>query len=394
MVQRWRPDFDPENETISRMALWIRINGLPVKYFEESIIAQIGSLVGTVVKVDQLTLAQARGMFARVCVEVNLEKPLKPFVEVESGTFGIVYEGISMVCFGCGCYGHVKDKCSNLANVNGNNEAAENPMQEDNRETQNNYANDNSAKIDTTQTDEHGAKSEGMGPWMLMSYKHRKKNVDNLSSRKNNTSSGSRFRVLNNAEDEEPLGPQQADVSPDMQTHTPDIVKLWQSFQDKSGSARDHSDALGKNKDNGKKKVADKETIQKNSTTNRRQPLKEVSNKVRSPNAAGTSTSVKVLKNHRKSKAAIDTNFNLQLPDIQLNFSNSVLGVCSDTPATFGRCPPEENISNIVPCIHEGGKPPILSNDVAMLQNEDTNASGDEQSNFPSSTEEDMIMTS
>lgn len=57
VVQRWRPDFDPQNETISRMALWVRINGLPVKYFKESIIAKIGNLVGTVVKVDQLTLA-------------------------------------------------------------------------------------------------------------------------------------------------------------------------------------------------------------------------------------------------------------------------------------------------------------------------------------------------
>jgi hypothetical protein len=184
VVQRWRPDFDPLNETISRMALWVRINGLPVKYFNESIIAKIGSLIGTVVKVDQLTLAQARGMFARVCVEIDLEKPLKPFVEVESGTFGIVYEGLSMVCFGCGCYGHVKDKCPNFVAEKEKTDGVPTPTQEESREKQSISISDSIAERDTTQTFEIGVNSEDMGPWMLMAYKNRKKKVDNPSSSK------------------------------------------------------------------------------------------------------------------------------------------------------------------------------------------------------------------
>lgn len=139
--------------------------------------------------------------------------------------------------------------------------------------------------------------------------------------------------------------------------------------------------------------MADKVTTQNNSTANCRQPLKEVSNKVRSPNVTGASTSVIALKNHRKNKDATDTNFNLQLPNSQLTFMSIDHGILTDTSATFGQCPPEENISNDAPCIHEGEKPLILPNDVAMLQDEKTNASGDEQSKLPSSTEEDMIMT-
>lgn len=44
---------------------------------------------GNVVKVDQLTIAQARGKLSRVCVEVDIRKSLKPFVEVESEVFGL-----------------------------------------------------------------------------------------------------------------------------------------------------------------------------------------------------------------------------------------------------------------------------------------------------------------
>lgn len=31
-----------------------------------------------------------------------------PFVDVEGCRYGVVYEGISMICFNCGCFGHVK----------------------------------------------------------------------------------------------------------------------------------------------------------------------------------------------------------------------------------------------------------------------------------------------
>lgn len=118
LVQKWRPDFDPLEEKICRMALWVRICGLPVKYYKHFTIAKIGKIIGDVVKVDQVTLAQARGKFARVCIEVDMNKPLRPFVEVENVAYGVVYEGIFMIFFECGCYGHVKDKCPFVQVVN------------------------------------------------------------------------------------------------------------------------------------------------------------------------------------------------------------------------------------------------------------------------------------
>ncbi|XP_062028432.1 uncharacterized protein LOC133744316 [Rosa rugosa] len=79
IVRKWNPDFDPMNEVIGKMALWVRICGFPVKYFKDYTVAKIGKILGDVVKVNQVTIGQARG--------------------------------ISLICFECGCFGHSKDKC-------------------------------------------------------------------------------------------------------------------------------------------------------------------------------------------------------------------------------------------------------------------------------------------
>lgn len=72
---------------------------------------KIGRTLGTVVKINKLTLAQSRGNFGRLCIEIDLQKPLLPYVEVEDDVYSVVYEGISMICFDCGCFGHAKANC-------------------------------------------------------------------------------------------------------------------------------------------------------------------------------------------------------------------------------------------------------------------------------------------
>lgn len=107
VVQQWRPDFDPYNVQIIRMVVWVRILGFLVRYFKEFTLTKIGNLLGNVVKIDQLTLAQSCGKLL-ICVEIDLQNPLLPYIEVEGVAYSVVFEGISMICFNCGCYGHVK----------------------------------------------------------------------------------------------------------------------------------------------------------------------------------------------------------------------------------------------------------------------------------------------
>ncbi|CAL2228539.1 unnamed protein product [Prunus armeniaca] len=97
VTQKWKPGFNAKEEKITHMTAWVRINGLNVEYFCANVMEKIGNLVGATVKVDAHTLSQARGKFAQICVELDLAKPLTPFIEIEGRTYGVVYEGINLV---------------------------------------------------------------------------------------------------------------------------------------------------------------------------------------------------------------------------------------------------------------------------------------------------------
>ncbi|XP_021800399.1 uncharacterized protein LOC110744720, partial [Prunus avium] len=111
VTQNWKPGFNAKEERVTHMTAWVRINGLNVEFFRTDVMTKIGNLIGTTVKVDAHTMGQARGKFARLCIELDLSKPLIPFIEVEGRTYGVVYEGIQLVCFECGCFGHGRDSC-------------------------------------------------------------------------------------------------------------------------------------------------------------------------------------------------------------------------------------------------------------------------------------------
>lgn len=233
VVQQWKPEFNPTLDEITTMAVWVRIVGLPPRYYEDFTMRKIGHTLGSVVKVDTLTLAQARGQFGRLCVEINLKKPLMPYVEVEGIAYGVVYEGISMICFNCGCYGHVKASCP-----------YQKPEQPDivpaevNPSTPKTNVESDIGSNSPTAVDTEGASpilnndvnpTGAHGPWMLMSYKS--KNRESSSSTgisKQQSNSGSRFSILIN--EDEDIMPETNDkvkiyVSPKPFVTKPPVVK-------------------------------------------------------------------------------------------------------------------------------------------------------------------------
>ena len=72
---------------------------------------------------------------------------------------------------------------------------------------------------------------EDMGPWMLMSYKNKKKQADQPSLKKSNVQ-GSRFSVLQDDHTENDVEHGE-DMEVNTTTQAPKIVKLWNSFQAK-----------------------------------------------------------------------------------------------------------------------------------------------------------------
>lgn len=58
------------------MAVWIRFPELPIEFYEPLALLKIGKAIGLVLRIDANTINGVRGRFTRLCVQVNLDKPL------------------------------------------------------------------------------------------------------------------------------------------------------------------------------------------------------------------------------------------------------------------------------------------------------------------------------
>ncbi|RYR27986.1 hypothetical protein Ahy_B01g052070 isoform A [Arachis hypogaea] len=115
IVQRWRPFFLTSESTVKKIAAWFRIPNLPIKLYNHRFLWQVGSAIGTMLKIDRATSIHSRGRFARIYVEIDLTKKLVPRISVLGSTLNIEYEGLHLICFQCGKYGHRSDQCSEVA---------------------------------------------------------------------------------------------------------------------------------------------------------------------------------------------------------------------------------------------------------------------------------------
>ncbi|XP_019176195.1 PREDICTED: uncharacterized protein LOC109171599 [Ipomoea nil] len=82
-----------------------------MEYFREDIIKSILEGVGKPLKIDRTTTMAARGCFARAAVEIDIDKPLVTQVWFQEKLHIVKFEGLHVVCFGCGLVGHREKSC-------------------------------------------------------------------------------------------------------------------------------------------------------------------------------------------------------------------------------------------------------------------------------------------
>ncbi|XVE98093.1 hypothetical protein REPUB_Repub03eG0075700 [Reevesia pubescens] len=190
-VRRWNPCFRPEEATINSVAAWIRFPGMLLEYYDNDILKRMGNLLGQTLMIDKNTLIASRGKYARLCVELDLTKPLVPRLHIGGRWQKVEYEGLGMVCFHCGCFGHSKEQC---LETKGNEAVSEVEKNDDNMEVAGNPV-------------ALGQSTEKFGPWMIASKRIRKPRQDSFSKPKQhngkkgdenqgNNITGSRYAVL------------------------------------------------------------------------------------------------------------------------------------------------------------------------------------------------------
>ncbi|CAN1193308.1 hypothetical protein LINPERHAP2_LOCUS41978 [Linum perenne] len=110
-VSQWSPSFS-KDEPIKKILTWVRLPRLPIQYFNQVAVNRIGNYIGKTVHLDMATSKGARTRYARVCVEVDIFKPLLGKYMIDNRTYHVEYESLENICFNCGFYGHKEDRCT------------------------------------------------------------------------------------------------------------------------------------------------------------------------------------------------------------------------------------------------------------------------------------------
>ncbi|RDX83592.1 hypothetical protein CR513_35463, partial [Mucuna pruriens] len=112
-----------------KIAIWARFPHLPMELYHETFLRRIGSLLGIVLKIDKLTSIHSRGKFAKICVEIDLQKSLVPKIEAKGPVYCVEYEEPHLICLKCDKYGHKEvSGDGGVVGVGDDSRASTNPM--------------------------------------------------------------------------------------------------------------------------------------------------------------------------------------------------------------------------------------------------------------------------
>jgi hypothetical protein len=161
-IRPWEPNFKPSLACCSSVAVWARFPKLPIEYYEFSVLKKIGLSIGPVLRIDTHTASEARGRYARICVQVNVDVPLVKSVLIGGFVQPVVYEGLNLLCFVCGRLGHRKTNCPYSVRA---------PVPEPCPDAPSGVNGGKDSALVREEGPQHGQSEEEYGPWVLVTRK-------------------------------------------------------------------------------------------------------------------------------------------------------------------------------------------------------------------------------
>ena len=56
--------------------MWVRFPELPIEFYDIKVLKEIGSAIGPMLHINSYTATGSRGSYARLCIQIDLDKPL------------------------------------------------------------------------------------------------------------------------------------------------------------------------------------------------------------------------------------------------------------------------------------------------------------------------------
>ncbi|KAJ8424423.1 hypothetical protein Cgig2_010652 [Carnegiea gigantea] len=81
IVKAWNPDLEMSSDTITTLPIWIQLHDLDLKYWGMQSLSKLGTIVGIPLKTDQYTKERTMLKYARMLVEIPLERDFPEFIE-------------------------------------------------------------------------------------------------------------------------------------------------------------------------------------------------------------------------------------------------------------------------------------------------------------------------
>ncbi|RYR54812.1 hypothetical protein Ahy_A06g030084 [Arachis hypogaea] len=160
IVQRWRPFFLESENEVKKISAWIQIPNLPTKLYNHKFLWRVGFVIGSLLKIDRATSIHSR---------------------VLGSTLNIQYEGIHLICFNCGKYGHKSELCNEAQNggefqtenISASEPEGEATNQSSPTDNSNNHANQGAPISQQSIPNNHDPPK--CGPWMMEKRHYRRK---------------------------------------------------------------------------------------------------------------------------------------------------------------------------------------------------------------------------
>ncbi|KAL0281751.1 UNVERIFIED_CONTAM: hypothetical protein Sradi_7290600 [Sesamum radiatum] len=119
-VLKWSPTFSTAHES-PIVPIWASFPELPAHLFKKDVLFSLAKFIGTPLQIADSTFNQSNLSKARVCIEIDLLKPLVE--EIDINIFGstivqkIVYEQVPYYCSLCKHIGHQDSECYSKGDI-------------------------------------------------------------------------------------------------------------------------------------------------------------------------------------------------------------------------------------------------------------------------------------